>query len=70
MIGPFALNDFYLGDVLELLPQIPDKSINLIITDSPIGVDFKHKLGFYNKKDVMLLQGIKTLRKKTFMGFP
>ena len=29
------LNNIYLGDCYELIKQVPDKSIDLIITDPP-----------------------------------
>lgn len=32
------LNKIHLGDCLELLPKIPDRSVNLILTDLPYGV--------------------------------
>ena len=31
-------NNIYLGDCLELMLEIPDKSINLIICDLPYGI--------------------------------
>ena len=34
------LNKIYLGDCLNLLKEIPDKSINLIICDPPYGTSF------------------------------
>lgn len=34
---PIDLNSLYLGDCLELLPQIPNKSIDMILCDLPYG---------------------------------
>jgi len=31
------LNKIYCGDCLELMKQIPDKSIDLVLTDPPYG---------------------------------
>ena len=31
-------NKIYLGDCLELMKQIPDKSIDCVITDPPYGI--------------------------------
>jgi len=32
------LNKIYLGDCLDILPSIPDKSINLIVIDPPYNI--------------------------------
>jgi len=34
------LNKIYCGDCLELMEQIPDKSIDLVLTDPPYGVNY------------------------------
>lgn len=68
-IGPFVVNDFYHGDALELLKDIPSKSINLIITDPPFGIDFKHKLGFYNRNDKNVISGYKEVKKENYYKF-
>jgi DNA modification methylase len=35
------LNKIYQGDCLELMKDIPDKSIDLVLTDPPYGINFK-----------------------------
>ena len=35
-------NRLYLGDCLELLPQIPDGSVSLILTDPPYGISYQN----------------------------
>ncbi|MGD9687335.1 MAG: site-specific DNA-methyltransferase [Desulfobacter sp.] len=35
MIGPFALNQVHLGDCLELISQLPDESIDVMVTSPP-----------------------------------
>lgn len=39
-IGPFELNKIYCMDCLEGLKKIPDKSVDLIVTDPPYGINF------------------------------
>ncbi len=34
------LNKIYCGDCLELMKDIPDKSIDLVLTDPPYGIDY------------------------------
>jgi DNA modification methylase len=36
-LGPFELNEIYLGDCRELLAQLPDKSVDFVFTDPPYG---------------------------------
>ena len=40
MIGPFQLNKVYCINCFEALKLIPDKSIDILITDPPYGIEF------------------------------
>ena len=42
-LGKFELNKLYLGDCLNLMKDIPDNSIDLIVTDPPYGYSFMGK---------------------------
>lgn len=42
-------NNVYHGDCLELMQQIPDKSIDTVITDLPYGIDFQSSWNSENK---------------------
>ena len=42
-LGNFNLNEIYKGDALKLLKEIPDNSIDTIITDPPYGLEFMGK---------------------------
>jgi len=44
------LNQIYQGDCLELLKEIPDGSIDLVLTDPPYGIDFKSSWQTYQKE--------------------
>ena len=37
-VGPYELDNVYQGDCLELMKQLPDKSIDLVLTDPPYGI--------------------------------
>lgn len=39
-LGSFELDNIYQGDCLELMKEIPDKSIDLILTDPPYGINY------------------------------
>lgn len=36
-LGPYELNSITLGDCLEIMPHLPDKSIDMILADLPYG---------------------------------
>ena len=37
------LNEIYLGDAYKLIKEVPDKSVDLIVTDPPYQIDGLHK---------------------------
>jgi len=44
-------NKIYQGDCLELMKQIEDKSIDLVLTDTPYGINFKSNMDTKNRFD-------------------
>ena len=56
-LGPFCEDTLYEGDALTLLPQIPEGSIDLIVTDPPFAIDFKAQRLNYNRKGSNVLEG-------------
>lgn len=56
-LGPFCEDTLYKGDALTLLPQIPQGSIDLIITDPPFAINFKAQRLNYNRKGSNVLEG-------------
>jgi len=44
-------NKIYQGDCLELMKQIDDKSVDLILTDTPYGINFKSNMDTKNRFD-------------------
>lgn len=43
------INQIITGDCLEIMKQIPDKSIDLVLTDPPYGINFKSAWQTYQK---------------------
>jgi DNA modification methylase len=43
MNNPVIIGDctLYLGDCLEIMKSIPDKSVDAVITDPPYGIDYQ-----------------------------
>ena len=56
-LGPFSVDHLYVGDALSLLPQVPDRSIDLIVTDPPFAIDFSAQRLNYNRKGSNVLEG-------------
>jgi site-specific DNA-methyltransferase (adenine-specific) len=68
-LGAFKKDNLYLGDALELLPDIPDGSIDLIVTDPPFAIDFKaHRLN-YNRTDSNVIEGYHEIPGSEYRGF-
>lgn len=44
------LNKIYLGDAYELIKQVPDKSVDLIITDPPYAIEGIHSSGILKSR--------------------
>ena len=55
---PLDLNKIYLGDCLDLMNGIPDKSIDMILTDPPYGMSFRSD---YRKKKYDKIKNDNTL---------
>ncbi len=49
-IGSFPLNKTYKGDCLELIPQLPDESVNIVVTSPPYWGQ-RHSEGIGIEKD-------------------
>ncbi len=59
----------YLGDCLTLLPQIPDASIDLVVTDPPFAIDFKARKANYNRKATRVLDGYQEVPAEEYYSF-
>jgi site-specific DNA-methyltransferase (adenine-specific) len=68
-LGPFREDTLYEGDTLTLLPQVPDGSIDLIITDPPFAIDFKAKRLNYNRIDSNVLEGYREIPEEEYGEF-
>lgn len=68
-IGNFEINNIYCGDSLVLMKDIPDNSIDLIITDPPFAIDFKAKRNNYNRDPNKVLEGYNEIPKDKYYEF-
>lgn len=63
------LNKIFNSDCLSLMQQIPGKSIDLILTDPPYGIDFNKGHGTYNRDDSKVLAGYVEIEKNDYLNF-
>ena len=68
-LGPFREDSLYEGDALELLPQVPDGSVDLIVTDPPFAIDFKAQRLNYNRKGSNVLEGYQEIPEEEYGEF-
>jgi site-specific DNA-methyltransferase (adenine-specific) len=53
----FQVDQLVNGDAMELMKDIPDESIDLIVTDPPFAIDFKAQRLNYNRTQDRVLEG-------------
>ncbi|MCS7229967.1 MAG: site-specific DNA-methyltransferase [Candidatus Kryptonium sp.] len=68
-IGIFEVDNIYCGDSLVLMKDIPNDSIDLIITDPPFAIDFKAKRNNYNRDPDKVLEGYNEIPKEKYYEF-
>ena len=68
-LGPFHEDRLYEGDALTLLPQVPDGSVDLIVTDPPFAIDFKAQRLNYNRKGSNVLEGYQEIPEAEYGEF-
>jgi len=68
-IGKFQVDEIYCGDALELMKEIPDETIDLIVTDPPFAIDFKAKRNNYNRTQERVIEGYNEIPKEKYYDF-
>jgi site-specific DNA-methyltransferase (adenine-specific) len=68
-LGPFHEDLLYVGDALDLLPQVPDGSVDLIVTDPPFAIDFKAQRLNYNRIGSNVLEGYQEIPEAEYGEF-
>ena len=68
-LGIFDADTIYHGNSLELMPKIPDRVIDLIITDPPFAIDFKAQRENYNRTGSNVLEGYQEIPESEYHEF-
>ena len=53
----FETDTIYYEDCIQGMKQLPSKSINLIISDPPFGIEFDGKSSVYNRDESLVIEG-------------
>jgi len=64
-----AVNDIYNMDCIDGMRQLPDQSVDLVITDPPFAIEFGAKRRSYNRKDSNVMDGYVELPKHEYAAF-
>jgi len=68
-LGKFQLDRIYLGDCLKLIKEIPDSSIDLVLTDPPFAINFKGKRTNYHRTPERVIEGYNEIPKEKYLDF-
>ncbi|MDI6718153.1 MAG: site-specific DNA-methyltransferase [Methanomicrobiales archaeon] len=60
-VGRFPLDTVCQGDALALLPELPEASVDLIVTDPPFAIDFRDQRNNYNRTGARVLPGYREI---------
>jgi site-specific DNA-methyltransferase (adenine-specific) len=69
MIENFEFNKIYNLDCIEGMKIIPSKSVDLVITDPPFGIEFKANRKNYKRKHSLVLDGYNEINGKDYFEF-
>ena len=63
-------NQVFLGDSIELMKDMPDRCVDLVITDPPFGIDFaRSKVRGYNRNQDNVLDGYNEILPSDYYEF-
>jgi len=52
-IAPFEENTIIVGDCLDIIKQMPDESVDLVVTDPPYGIGFQSNSAKVSRFDIL-----------------
>lgn len=67
--GGLVADRMYHGDTFELLPRLPDGTIDLVVTDPPFAIDFRAKRNNYNRNADRVLTGYREIGPDEYDAF-
>ncbi|HMA04379.1 MAG TPA: site-specific DNA-methyltransferase [Methanomicrobiales archaeon] len=67
--GPFRIDRIYPGDARELLPKVPDCSVDLVVTDPPFAIDFRPQRNNYHRTGSRVMEGYREIAAEDYLAF-
>jgi site-specific DNA-methyltransferase (adenine-specific) len=68
-MGRFAIDGIYLGDAHELLRQIPDGTVDLVVTDPPFAIEFRAARTNYHRTGSRVVEGYREVAAEDYLAF-
>jgi site-specific DNA-methyltransferase (adenine-specific) len=68
-LGPFHADSICAGDALQLLREVPDGSVDLVITDPPFAIDFRPQRNNYNRTGSRVVEGYREIAAEDYLAF-
>jgi len=66
---PLSVNNIYNMDCVEGMKLLPDKFVDLVITDPPFAIDFKARRSNYNRRHSRVLEGYEEVPRDRYYEF-
>jgi site-specific DNA-methyltransferase (adenine-specific) len=67
--GRFRTDAIYQGDALELLREVPEGSVDLVVTDPPFAIDFRPQRNNYNRTGSRVVEGYREIAAEDYLTF-
>ena len=67
--GRFRTDEIYPGDALQLLREVPDSSVDLVVTDPPFAIDFRPQRNNYNRTGSRVVEGYREIAAEDYLAF-
>jgi site-specific DNA-methyltransferase (adenine-specific) len=67
--GRFVVDGIYLGDARELLREIPDGTVDLVVTDPPFAIEFRAARTNYHRTGSRVLEGYREIAAEDYLVF-
>jgi len=67
--GRFPTDTICRGDALDLLCEVPDGSVDLVVTDPPFAIDFRPQRNNYNRTGSRVVEGYREIAAEDYLSF-
>ena len=68
-LGKFEIDKIHCDDCLKSLNELPNGSVDLVLTDPPFAIGFKAKRNNYNRTAGNVIEGYNEIQKEKYLDF-